>query len=77
MVIMTSVIFSFQVFGPVYVMTGGGPMRSTTVLLYHIYQRGFEFTEMGYASAVSWVLFFIIFAVTFVQFRYSRQGAER
>ncbi len=77
MVIMTSIIFSFQVFGPVYVMTGGGPMRSTTVLLYHIYQRGFEFKEMGYASAVSWVLFFIIFAVTFVQFRYSRRGAER
>ncbi len=74
LVLMTSIIFSFQVFGPVYVMTGGGPMRRTTVLLYYIYQRGFEFKEMGYASAVAWVLFFIIFAVTLVQFRYSRRG---
>jgi multiple sugar transport system permease protein len=75
LVVMTSVIFSFQVFGPIYVMTGGGPMRSTTVLLYYIYQRGFEFKEMGYASAVAWVLFAIIFSLTLIQFRYSRRGA--
>jgi len=75
LVLMTSVIFSFQIFGPVYVMTGGGPMRSTTVLLYYIYQRGFEFKEMGYASAVAWVLFAIIFSLTLIQFRYSRSGA--
>jgi multiple sugar transport system permease protein len=76
LVLMTSIIFSFQVFGPVYVMTGGGPMRSTTVLLYYIYQRGFGFKEMGYASAVAWVLFFIIFGVSLVQFWYSRRSVE-
>lgn len=74
-VIITGVIFSFQVFGPVYVMTGGGPMRSTTVLLYYIYQQGFELRRMGYASAVSWVLFLLIFLFTLVQFRSARKGA--
>lgn len=74
-VMITGVIFSFQIFGPVYVMTGGGPMRSTTVLLYYIYQQGFELRRMGYASAVSWVLFLLIFIFTLVQFRSARKGA--
>ena len=73
-VLITSTIFSFQAFGPVYVMTGGGPMRSTTVVVYYLYQRAFEFLEMGYASAIAWVLFLIIFVLTIVQFRYTRKG---
>jgi multiple sugar transport system permease protein len=73
-VIITSTIFSFQVFGPVYVMTGGGPMRSTTVIVYYLYQRAFEFREMGYASAVAWVLFLVLFSLSLLQFRYARSA---
>jgi multiple sugar transport system permease protein len=62
------------VFGPVYVMTGGGPMRSTTVIVYYLYQRAFEFREMGYASAVAWVLFLVLFSLSLLQFRYARSA---
>lgn len=75
-VLITNVIFSFQVFGPVYVMTGGGPMRSTTVIVYYLYQRAFQFLEMGYASAIAWVVFLIIMFLTVIQFRYTRKGVE-
>jgi multiple sugar transport system permease protein len=73
-VLITNTIFSFLVFGPIYVMTGGGPMRSTTVIVYYIYQRAFEFREMGYASAVAWVLFVVMMVLTIVQFSFTRKG---
>jgi len=73
-VLVMNTIFSFRVFGPVYVMTGGGPMRRTTVIVYHIYQRAFEMREMGYASAMSWVLFAVILAMTLLQRRFTSKG---
>lgn len=75
-VLITNVIFSFQVFGQIYVMTRGGPMRATTVIVYYLYQRAFEFREMGYASAVAWVVFIIILVLTLIQFRFTRKGVE-
>jgi multiple sugar transport system permease protein len=75
-VLITNTIFSFQVFGPVYVMTKGGPMRSTTVLVYLLYQRAFEFREMGYASAMAWVLFVIIMAFSLIQVKYTSKGVN-
>jgi multiple sugar transport system permease protein len=75
-VLITNVIFSFQVFGPVYVMTSGGPMRATSVVVYYLYKRAFQFREMGYASAIAWVLFLIILVLTVLQFRYTRKGVE-
>jgi multiple sugar transport system permease protein len=77
LVLISGMIFSFQVFGPVYIMTGGGPMRSTTVVLYYIYQQGFELRRMGYASAVAWIVFLIILVFTLAQFRMSRRGATQ
>jgi len=74
-VLVTNTIFSFQVFGPIYTMTGGGPVRSTTVIVYHLYVRAFEFQEMGYASAAAWVVFLLLIAMTFLQFRLS--GKEK
>ena len=68
-ILVTSMIGSFQVFTSVYIMTAGGPMRSTDVIVYHIYQAAWEQLRMGYASAVSWVLFVIIMIATWVQFR--------
>ena len=68
-VLITSVIGSFQVFTSVYVMTQGGPNHATDVVVYHIYQNAWEYLRMGYASAMSWVLFLVILIVTLVQFR--------
>jgi ABC-type sugar transport systems, permease components len=53
------------------VMTLGGPAGTTTTLVYHIYTKAFEEAQIGYAAAVSWVLFAIIFAVTLVNWRFS------
>jgi multiple sugar transport system permease protein len=71
-VLVTNTIFTFQVFGPIYVMTGGGPVKSTSVVVYHLYQRAFEFQEMGYASAVAWFIFALLMALTFFQIRLSK-----
>lgn len=66
-VLITSIIHSFQVFAAIFIMTQGGPGTSTSVLTYYIYQAGFSFYDMGYASAMAWLLFLIIFAITAVQ----------
>ena len=63
-----SVINSFQVFDMAYLMTQGGPARSTSVLVYYVFQNAFQYFRMGYASAMAYVLFFIVLIVTFVQF---------
>lgn len=54
------VIASFNVFGQVYVMTGGGPFGSTRVLIQYIYENGFSYFKMGYSAAMSYILFLII-----------------
>jgi ABC-type sugar transport system permease subunit/ABC-type glycerol-3-phosphate transport system substrate-binding protein len=68
-ILITSFISSFQVFTSIYIMTAGGPVKSTDVIVYHIYQSAWEQLRMGYASAMSWVLFLIIVAATWIQFR--------
>lgn len=62
-----TLIGSLQVFGQVYVMTGGGPANSTMVLVYYIYQQAFKLYEFGYASAVAFILFFFVLVLTVVQ----------
>jgi multiple sugar transport system permease protein len=62
-----SLINSFQVFDQVYVMTGGGPAGSSQVLVGEIVNNAFSYSKFGYASAMSWVLFAIIFVVTVFQ----------
>jgi multiple sugar transport system permease protein len=57
-------------FDAAYVMTGGGPFGATTTLGYYIYQKAYVFFEMGYASAIAWVLFLIILAVTTLNWRH-------
>jgi ABC-type sugar transport system permease subunit len=68
-VLVTSVIGSFQVFGTVYVMTEGGPLHATDVAVFHIYEEAWEYFRFGSASAMSFALFGIIFAVTWLHFR--------
>ena len=66
------VISSFQVFTQAYVMTRGGPANSTLFLVLYLYQNGFEFFRMGYASALAWALFMFVMVLTILQFRGSR-----
>lgn len=62
-------ISCFKVFDFVYMMTQGGPGRSTMVLVYHIYNTAFKEFTYGYSSAMSMVLFVIVLAITIFQFR--------
>jgi len=68
-VLIISFIGGFQAFAQVYLMTKGGPADATNVLIYYIYQNAFQWFRMGYAGALSWVLFMIILAVTIFQWR--------
>ena len=67
-VLVINVIKSFQVFMEIYIMTKGGPLHSTTTLVYMIFTNAFEKTDaMGYAAAISYFLFFILLIVSFIQ----------
>jgi ABC-type sugar transport system permease subunit len=68
-VLVTGVITSFQVFTLIYVLTDGGPLHATDVIVYRIYQMAWEFLQFGGASALSLVLFLVLFAATWAQFR--------
>ncbi len=65
-----SIINSFQVFDVVYMTTQGGPGDATRVVYYWIYQNAFKFFDMGYASALSWIVFIIIFVFTMLQMKF-------
>jgi multiple sugar transport system permease protein len=63
----------FQLFAEPYVMTQGGPLQSTTSVLYFMYEEGFKWWNLGSASAVAFVLFFLTFLITRVQLRLARR----
>jgi len=62
-------IGAFKVFALPLFLTGGGPLDRTFTLVYSIYQQGFQFFRMGYASAQAYTLFAIILAITLLQRR--------
>ena len=64
-----TMIDAFQVFESIYIMTRGGPVNSTTTLVYYIYRNAFRNFEMGYASAQAIVLFLIIMVLTLIYWR--------
>jgi multiple sugar transport system permease protein len=72
-VLIISLINGFQVFDQVYVMTGGGPAGATTVVVEQVFTNAFRYGQMGYAAAMSWVLFAVILTITLVQFRLQRR----
>lgn len=69
-IMIMSMISSFQVFDIVYVLTSGGPLGSTKVLVFYVYEYAFKFFEMGYASAISYFLFALLFLLTMLQIKY-------
>ena len=64
-----AIIGSFQVFTSAYVMTEGGPNEATLFYVLYLYQKAFEQFEMGYASAMAWILFAIVLALTLLVLR--------
>lgn len=68
-----SIINSFQVFTPVKVMTQGGPGTSTSVLVYYIYKSAFQNNNIGYASAMAWVLFGLVFIASAIRMLVSKK----
>ena len=73
-VLVTSVIGSFQIFDTVAITTKGGPVNATKVLNYYIYEQAFTRFNMGYATAISMVLFLILIFISMVQMRLMRAG---
>lgn len=65
------IIFALRTFEVAFIATNGGPARATWFISLHIYQNAFVSFDMGYASALSWLFFIIIFGLTFLQFRLS------
>jgi multiple sugar transport system permease protein len=63
-----------QLFAEPYVMTQGGPLQATTSVVLLMYEQGFRWWNMGYAAAIAFVLFLVIFAVTLVQLRVQRRS---
>jgi multiple sugar transport system permease protein len=75
-VIVIGTISAFKVFTPVYLMTDGGPADSTTVIVFYIFRSAFRYFQMGYASAMSFILLGIVLILTVVQFRLLRPSEE-
>jgi multiple sugar transport system permease protein len=71
-----SVLGAFQVFTEIFIMTNGGPLRRTTTIVYQIYQTAFKNFDMGYAAALAFGMFALMFAFTLVQLRVMRGEIE-
>jgi multiple sugar transport system permease protein len=74
--VILTVISSFQIFDQAYVMTAGGPSNATNPIVLYIFQNGFQFFKMGYASAVAWALFAVIFTFTLLQMWLQRHWVQ-
>ena len=67
------IIEAFNMFESVFIMTSGGPLGSTRTIMYYIYEQAFTNYNMGYASALAWILFLIILIVTLIQYRFRKE----
>jgi multiple sugar transport system permease protein len=80
--LIVGIIAALQIFTPALVMTNGGPNNATNFVLLYLYRNAFQYFRMGYASAIAWVLFLYILALTLIVFRSSAlwvhyQGEQR
>ena len=74
--IVTNIIYTFQIFTEVYIMTNGGPLNRTTTIGYYLYVNAFRELDMGYATAMAFVLFAMIFGFTLLQWKFTRGDVE-
>ena len=70
--LLIGLIDSFQIFSSAFIMTNGGPQNRTLFYVLYLYQNGFQYFQMGYASALAWVLFVIVLLFTLLQFKLSK-----
>ncbi len=76
LVIVTQIIASLQIFGQVYIMTGGGPAGRTRTIMQYIYEQGFRYFRMGYAQSMAFVMFSIMLVFAVVQIRLITSSAS-
>jgi len=70
------VIASFQIFGQVDIMTSGGPAGQTRTIVYYIWERAFEFWQLGYGAAMAFILFLVLLSISIIQLRLFRDTEE-
>lgn len=71
--VILGITLGLQVFIQSYIMTEGGPNQSTLFYVYYLYQNGFSYSQMGYASAMAWILFVVTLILSIAIFRSSRR----
>ena len=76
LVLVITVVGSFQIFDTVAVTTEGGPINSTRVIYYYIYQQAFERFDLGYASAMSVFLLVVLAVVAYFQLKIMRSNSS-
>lgn len=76
LVIMLQIISAFKIFGQIFLITGGGPGTSTRPIIQYIYETAFTKNNMGYSSAMSYILFFILIVLTLLQMLIQRKGEK-
>jgi multiple sugar transport system permease protein len=69
-----STISALQLFDEIYVTTRGGPLGSTTVVVFYLYQQAFQFFNAGYGAAIAYVLFLAILVITVIQLKVGSRG---
>jgi multiple sugar transport system permease protein len=74
--LITGIIEAFQLFTQVFIMTNGGPLNRTETIAYYLYINAFRELDMGYASAMAFALFALIFGFTLIQWKYARGDVE-
>jgi multiple sugar transport system permease protein len=70
--LVTGLIGAFKIFGPAFVATGGGPGYGSYFYVLHLFNNAFVYLDMGYASALAWLLFVVILIFTLIQFRVAK-----
>jgi multiple sugar transport system permease protein len=69
----TSIIGSFQIFAQIYIMTSGGPLGRTSTIGYYLYEKAFRHFDMGYAAAIAYAMFAMMFVFTLIYLRWMRR----
>lgn len=72
-ILVISIINRFKIFATVHTMTKGGPAGATEVIVYFLYNQAFQYFKIGYAFAVAYILFMIMFCLTLIQWRIGKQ----
>jgi ABC-type sugar transport system permease subunit len=75
-IVLSTIRATQNAFAVIYVMTSGGPVDATNVIVLYLYEQAFRFFRLGYASAVAYVLFAFVFVVTLLQFYLLRRRME-